>query len=198
MELKPIQSYDFGVNLSTLITSLALHFGCIPTIQNGVLICKYVVYHSDEFKKPGEVFLLGLLIVFSNLLCEVTNNMNTFSHNSVVTIVANFVGFYIMIEIKDFYLAQRANFAIKKALTDPLIINKNPARIFGNSVHTMVEEQDKQFDPSREPDSRHHPLLVKTMFYIYRTLRALFCSVYFYFFPLLYLLRPFNELVMTT
>lgn len=32
MELMPIQSYQFGVNLSTLITSLALHFGCIPAI----------------------------------------------------------------------------------------------------------------------------------------------------------------------
>lgn len=142
--------------------------------------------------------MLGFLTIVSNLLCEFTNNLNTFSQNNSVTIVANFVGFYIMIEIKDFYLGQRSNFPIKKALADPLVINKNPARIFGSTVMNRSDEKDKPFNPAQQAKNPHAPMLIKVLFYVYRLLRALFCSFYFYFFPLLYLYRPFQMLVLSS
>ena len=60
-------------------------------------MCKYVVFHSEEFDNPVEVFVLGMLVMFANILCESTNALNSLSQPSIVRIIQKFVGFKLMI-----------------------------------------------------------------------------------------------------
>jgi hypothetical protein len=64
---------DFSLNLCMFFTNLVLHFSCISTIRNGIHMCKFVVYHSEEFNNPSAAYLLGILIIMANIFCAITN-----------------------------------------------------------------------------------------------------------------------------
>ena len=51
IELNIIFKYELDptLNLCLYFTSLILHFSTIYTIRNGIIMMKFVVYHSDEF-----------------------------------------------------------------------------------------------------------------------------------------------------
>lgn len=78
-DLHPGYTYGFYPDVCLFFTSLVLHFGCIAIIRNGIQMCKFVVYHSEEFSNPVEVFILGVLISLSNVLCEITNAVGSTS-----------------------------------------------------------------------------------------------------------------------
>jgi hypothetical protein len=65
-------------------------------------MCKYVVFHSEEFNNPVEVFFLAFMVVNASILCEITNALNSMDKNSVKSVkdvIAKFVGFKILIQI---------------------------------------------------------------------------------------------------
>lgn len=94
---------DWGLNLCMFFTNLCLHFSCILTIRNGLIMCKFVVYHSEEFGSPVAAFMMGLLLMCVNLLCAVTNMLESLKLDSVVKIISKFVAFKLLIQIQDFY-----------------------------------------------------------------------------------------------
>jgi len=47
---------------------MIMHFSVLATIRNGITMCKFVVYHSEEFDNPVEMFIFALAVVFSNVL----------------------------------------------------------------------------------------------------------------------------------
>ena len=69
--------YQYSLNLTLYFTSMILHFATIFTIRNGIIMTKYVIYHSEEFEHPKAAFLLGLGVVFVNMFCEITNFFNS-------------------------------------------------------------------------------------------------------------------------
>ena len=73
----PTYQYDTELNLCMFFTNLVLHYGCIAIIRNGIQMCKFVVFHSEEFSNPIETFMLGLMIIFGNILCEITNALSS-------------------------------------------------------------------------------------------------------------------------
>ena len=64
---------DYQINLCLFFTAMVLHFSCVATIRNGIDMCRFVVYHSEEFRHPGYALLLGITIIQVNFFCEVTN-----------------------------------------------------------------------------------------------------------------------------
>lgn len=76
---------------------MILHFGSIYTIRNGILMTKYVIYHSEEFDHPRSAFLLGVLVVCVNILCETTNLFWSLSQTNVTGVISKFVAFKILI-----------------------------------------------------------------------------------------------------
>ena len=78
-------------------TTSCLHYSCIYTIRNAIAMCKYVVYHPDEFSDPIPAFILGVLVSISTVLCEVTNLASTLQQKSVIKIVSKFVSFKLLV-----------------------------------------------------------------------------------------------------
>jgi hypothetical protein len=62
-------------------------------------MCKYAVFHSEDFTNPVEVFFLALFVVIGNILCEYTNALASLSQNSVTQVISKFVGFKLLVQI---------------------------------------------------------------------------------------------------
>jgi len=54
-------------------TNLVLHFSCIGTIRNGISMSHYVLFASEEFENPVGAYILGILLVITNITCALTN-----------------------------------------------------------------------------------------------------------------------------
>ena len=83
-EVTVVWSYKFMPQVVQFFTNLAMHFGCIAIIRNGVQMMRFVIYHSDEFDNPQEVFILGILIILSNMLCEFTNMYSSLGYDKII------------------------------------------------------------------------------------------------------------------
>ena len=147
-------------------TCLILHFGSVMTIRNGVNMCMYVTYHSDNFESPSVAFFLGVMTIFANAFASTTNLLMALSQKNVINVITKFVGFKILIQIQDYYLRSRDQFKIKKAVSNELLV---------------VFDEDKVRN--------------KTHLYIYKFLRVIYTSLYFYFFPLLIIVVPMSTIL---
>ena len=56
------------MQINVFLCNLILHFSVLATIRNGLLMCKFVVYHFDEFDNPIPMFIFGFMVTFSNIL----------------------------------------------------------------------------------------------------------------------------------
>ena len=151
--IQPRFVYDTDVQLCMFFTNLVLHYGCISIIRNGMQMMRFVTFHSEEFSNPVEAFTLGFLVVCSNVLCEVTNCLNSLSQTTIDKVVAQFVGFKILIMIADFYLKSRTNFPIKAAMGEPLIVDANTAKIFGSKKKKKAKGRASQSQDSDMSES---------------------------------------------
>lgn len=99
IEKKKLSEYvfDYQLNLCIFFTTMILHFGSIYTIRNGMQMCKYVVYHWEEFDNPIAAFLLGFLVANVNIFCAMANIMQSLSVKDVSTAIRKFVAFKILI-----------------------------------------------------------------------------------------------------
>ena len=147
-------------------TTLILHFGSVMTIRNGVNMCMYVTYHSDNFESPSVAFFLGFMTIFANAFASTTNLLMALAQKNVISVITKFVGFKILIQIQDYYLRSRDQFKIKKAVSNDLevVINKD-----------------------KVTNKCHHR--------IFKVLRVLYTSLYFYFFPLLIIVVPMGTIL---
>mmetsp|Transcript_31453 Transcript_31453/g.48113 ORF Transcript_31453/g.48113 Transcript_31453/m.48113 type:complete len:183 (-) Transcript_31453:204-752(-) len=107
---------DYALNLCLFFSCLVLHFSTLSCIRNGINMCKFVVYHPENFENPAGVFFLGFLIVCINILCAATNMMQSLTLTKPQDVIAKFVGFKLLIQVQDYYMRQRANFEVKKAV----------------------------------------------------------------------------------
>ena len=149
-------------------TNYVLHFSCISTIRNGIQMCHFVVYHSEEFNNPMAAFSLGFLIITANVFCAITNMAQSFKQANALNVISNFVRFKLLIQIQDYYLRSKSNFPIKNSvLKEPLVIISDRKKI-------------KSY----------------RMYYVYRFLRGIYTSVYFYFFPLFTIVLPLLRLTL--
>ena len=188
-----------------------MHYGCIAIIRNGISMCKYVVFHYEEFTNPVETFMLGIFIMVGNMICEITNGVSALSYTSVINIISKFVGFKILIQVQDYYLRQRQNFPVKQSVSETLYIYENRDKIFGTPASEkpdslqadvsstqnqyFLEVQDKK--EKKEEIFEPAPLSIKLLFYSFRLINGFFNSIYFYFFPLFYLGVPFTRLIFS-
>lgn len=67
----------FEVILAMFFTNLVLHFSCIATVRNGINMCMFVIFHKDEFDNPYGAFILGILLLLVNILCALTNMLQS-------------------------------------------------------------------------------------------------------------------------
>ena len=136
-------------------------------------MCKFALYHSEEFDHPQSAFLLGVLVVIVNCYCEFANLFQSLSFSSVDKIIGKFVGFKVLIQVHDYYNRSRANFRIRDAVSKfPLVIKEDQNNLFFNSM-----------DGPRNGKAKKDRACIIIMIYVYKSLRLFYTSIYFYFFP---------------
>jgi hypothetical protein len=64
---------SIAIQTNIFFSNMILHFSVLATIRNGIYMCKFVVFHPDEFDNPIEMFVFAFLVVFSNMLGQFTN-----------------------------------------------------------------------------------------------------------------------------
>ena len=67
------------MNITMFFTNSAMHYGSVAIVRNGIQMCKFVVFHHEEFTNPVEVFMLGVLIIIANVFCSVVNAWSSMS-----------------------------------------------------------------------------------------------------------------------
>mmetsp|Transcript_9819 Transcript_9819/g.16534 ORF Transcript_9819/g.16534 Transcript_9819/m.16534 type:complete len:197 (-) Transcript_9819:20-610(-) len=165
---------DYSLNLCIFFTNLALHFSCLATIRNGVTICKFAVYNHTELDNPIATFILGLVVVQTNVLCAITNMVFSLAQTNVVSVIQKFVAYKVLIQIIDYYTRSRANFEIKGSVVrNPVKINNDDRELLNSKISISI----------------------RIMYYMYKVLRSMFTSIYFYFFPLFVVYLPMQRLM---
>lgn len=84
------------IQVNVFFSNMIMHFSVLATIRNGITMCKFVVYHSEEFDNPVEMFIFAFMVVLSNVLGQVTNAFVLLEQHSVQDIIAKFVTFKIL------------------------------------------------------------------------------------------------------
>lgn len=148
------------------LTNLVLHYGFIPIIRNGVMMCRFVVYHQEEFEHPYVIFSLGVMIQLVNMFCCLTNLYNSIFFKTVLDVVGKYVSFLIGIQVQDFYNKANRNMPGMGAIA------KNAVKI--HLDRTKVRN--------------------KGFFLIEAFLRNAIFSVYYYFFPFVIIIFPVYNL----
>ena len=90
------------------------------------------------------------------------------------------------------------------------MINADPRRVFGvknSRPKTVVKSQSelnmqidmgpRDLESSQELDLTEKHWTIKVMYYIFRFTRAIYTSVYYYFFPLIYCCFPLYNLLIS-
>lgn len=96
------------------------------------------------------MFIFGCLVIFSNVLGQVTNAIILLKQTTVEGIISKFVTFKVLFQIQDYYLRTRGNFKVKAAVGDPLECVPDPIKIFGSKKKSKFtkkksEEVDTMF-----------------------------------------------------
>ena len=190
---------------------MILHFGSIYTIRNGILMTKYVIYHSEEFDHPYSAFLLGVMVVCVNIFCEITNLLYSLTQKDVTGVISKFVAFKILIQVQDYYNRSRANFRIRNAVNSyPLVIVTDIDKVLGlakksksrnkdkdgvdPNIHSFLEDLDglsSSMHKRRTKQNKNKRAMMIIMYYVYKLLRTFYTTIYFYFFPLGVVMIPF-------
>ena len=109
------------------------------------------------------------------------------NQSDVVGVISKFVGFKLLIQIQDYYLKSRVNFSqVRREVNNsPLRIDGNTERIFGSKFKTddnSTGYEEKSF-------------AIKICYYIFKGIRVVYTSVYYYFMPLIYTMFPLWRLI---
>jgi hypothetical protein len=193
-ELQPKFDTRFDAQFAMFFSNFLLHCPCVAIVRNGINMCKFVVFHHEEFSNPTAVFILGFMVAVANIYVEVTNAWSTLSQDKIINIISKFVGFKVMVQIQDYYLRQRDNFPVKDAAKEPLVIDEDPERIFGSNY----DDQDP--DATEEDKTKFRkpaPKEIRILYVCYKIIRGIFTAFYFYFFPLFYLAWPLVKLMLS-
>ena len=75
------------LQIAMFFTNSAMHYGSIAIVRNGIQMCKFVVFHYEEFTNPIEVFLLGICVIIANVYCSVINAWSSMTQNEIVLII---------------------------------------------------------------------------------------------------------------
>mmetsp|Transcript_7631 Transcript_7631/g.12835 ORF Transcript_7631/g.12835 Transcript_7631/m.12835 type:complete len:139 (+) Transcript_7631:531-947(+) len=137
-------------------------------------MCKYSVFNHKELDSPIASFVLGLFVFFTNIFCGITNMLCSMSQKRSEAVIKNYIAYLLLVKLTFFYTKQRTSFPLIRAVIF------NPIRV-KNDVGELFNENP--------------PLSVKVMYYIHKVLRAMYASIYFYFFPMFVIYLPMQRLL---
>jgi len=80
-----------------------LHIASINNVRNGMQMCAYTLYHSEEMTNPVAGFFLGICIIFVNLFCESANMLTQLNNTDIPTLLSKYIAFKVLLEGPDFY-----------------------------------------------------------------------------------------------
>ncbi len=84
---------------------------------------KYVVYHPDDFENSYAPFILGMSVIFVQLLGQFTNLVGSFRLKDEMEIIGRFVSYSLLLSVQDIYLKSRPHISMKRnVIFDNLII----------------------------------------------------------------------------
>jgi hypothetical protein len=136
---------------------------------------KYYILHIEYFKDKNtaeyhwEPLAIASMQLFSGFCTEFINIRLMCQQETIMDTVMNFFALSVIHEIDDYYSSSLQNFKLKQAIEDPPEIK----------IHSKDENR---------------PELNGAMFVlrmIYKLLRALYSSAYYYFFPFLAIAMTF-------
>ena len=62
-------------------------------------MCKFVVFHSEEFEDAFWAFVLGVLVLTSTVLVEFVNIINALHENTLTEVMTKFIAFKILVVV---------------------------------------------------------------------------------------------------
>jgi len=63
-----IGNHKILIQFNVFFSCLILHFSTIPSVRNGIMMMKYVVFHYDEFENPYVLYLFTIFKISTALL----------------------------------------------------------------------------------------------------------------------------------
>lgn len=127
--------------------------------------------------------------MFANIFVATTNLFNSFKQTSIEGVIGKFVSFKVLLQIQDYYMRQRSNFRIKKAVqSDPLTVNPDKRKIFPTEPAESAAAEKKRIGMI----SRNK---LKCLYFIYKITRFFYSTLYYYFFPMSVMALPFLKLM---
>jgi len=136
---------------------------------------KYYILHIEFFKnertgKPHwEPIVLAFMQLTSGFFTELINIRLMCQQETIMDTVMNFFALSVIHEIDDYYSSSLQNFKLKEAIDDPPAIK----------IHSKDENK---------PEITGWLFVLRM---IYKLLRALYSSAYYYFFPFLAIAMTF-------
>ena len=155
------------VHVVLFFTVLLLHIVCKPNSVDGLAMMKYALLHSEEFTNPIVAFMLGWMCLTSMIIAEIVNILSSCSKTAIGEAIASFIGFKLVIDLPNLYMASNEEFPLKAAV-GKLDFKR------GRKSKDEVAFPGGWFFGS-----------VYTLYYVF------FKSVFFYFFPLAAVMMPF-------
>jgi hypothetical protein len=136
-----------------------------PEIANTMQLMKYICNHWDDFRQPGIPFFIAHTSHMINLVAEFLNMYMLVYQHTVEHCIIHFVALEVIVEIPHMYMGS-------------LIDDKLKQRIFKSQSHLQVSNKGRDINFWED-----RSLLSKISRIIYKSHRALYVSVLFYFAP---------------
>lgn len=188
--------------LMKFISSIVLHLYLQPRLRQGLDVMKFVANHSYRFESPWLAFITGFMqsssIFFNEIVCFLVLAYSTVT----LDILRNFFALVIIAEFEDYLYLSLRDEPAKCLLTEPnfedvclTIARTTSERATAKVKQNLIEEislsaSEQQEEGIRIPEYIHvheRNWNERVMFVVYKFLRVVYVSVWFYFIPFVFL-----------
>eukprot|EP00352_Strombidinopsis_acuminata_P009313 CAMPEP_0176377410 /NCGR_PEP_ID=MMETSP0126-20121128/28871_1 /TAXON_ID=141414 ORGANISM="Strombidinopsis acuminatum, Strain SPMC142" /NCGR_SAMPLE_ID=MMETSP0126 /ASSEMBLY_ACC=CAM_ASM_000229 /LENGTH=149 /DNA_ID=CAMNT_0017739241 /DNA_START=1587 /DNA_END=2036 /DNA_ORIENTATION=+ len=130
---------------------------------------KYVTNHRDDFKFPIMAYFIGIMQFIGGLFTEILCILYIATQSSTIATIIKFLALGVIANVDNFYASALPDSYPLKQKSDPL-----PIKVVNG-----------------DPCTRNRSCCTKIMRYIYKFIRAFYCSILFYYMPYLAIFTPF-------
>lgn len=201
------------VVISRFICCVTLHMALGDELKQGLDCMKYAINHPWRFANWRLAFTAGLMQSSSVMLNEFVNILTILYSTNIMSVVMNFLALVVISDFDDMFYGGLRNESWKEFLSDSdtygellMIERTSSARAaHDKQEHELTEEAIDITDPlllAKLRASGDLPKFIyqsfwdrsfvnKLAFIIYRVMRAIYVSIWFYFLPFVILFASY-------
>ena len=185
--------------LARFVCGIVLHMLLSTELEQGLIMMKYAVNHPWKFINYRHAFLSGFMQTIMVVGVEIVNFLAVLDQTSFSEIVMNFTALVIISEFDDFFFNAYKDEDLKDAITNDGDVYKELLMIRRTSSIDAKPHSNQnimtQEHCERENFNQELPRYIyvdfckgrsccnKMLFVIYKVLKCLYTSAWFYFMP---------------